>query len=387
MGSPLSGGAAILVAMALAVGLLAAVAIGPSGGDAEQLEPATRAVLSGHLDRAYPVSVNATSPPGYPIVAAVPTWILDRAVSDGYLWTGFLILPALLAAAAFLGHRSTAPWGTRAGAVVLLGTLFGPGVLQSLVDLYHPQDLLALALLLVAIAWCPLGEGDGGGRRLALSASCAGFACATRQWALLPAAMLPVDLPDARVRFTAVAGAVAAAVTAPFLLADPAGLVTALRAVKIVKATTVVGRLPLADGQIALVARVGPLLATGALVLLVVLRRGRARMSPIARESVVLGALAAVVARLVFEPVLYPYYLAPAAVLGVLWGAASARRLLGVALAAAVVVNLRDLAIGTDQLATVSAILLELMLVAVLAVTAVRLWRDLDRRTPAPSSV
>lgn len=86
----------------------------------------------------------------------------------------------------------------------------------------HPEEplgaVLSVAALLVAA------------RRPGLAGVLLGAALATKQWALIAVVpALVAAAPEARLRLAAVAGGVAAVFTLPFLLADPAAFIGALR--------------------------------------------------------------------------------------------------------------------------------------------------------------
>ena len=329
----------------------------------------------------------ATSPPGYPLLVAAPLALVERGCScDAYLWIGFVVLPLLVVAAVCFADRVGARLQTRSAAIVAFGTLFAPGVIHSLTDLYHPQDLAALALVLLSartvVASNEASADAPSWKATALAGGCAGLAMAVRQWALLPMAVAAVWLPARRSLFIAGATSVVAVVCLPFVIWDTESFVRALTAPDVIKSMTVVGRLPLSPETTQLIARGGPLLVAAGLVL-VFGRAWRRPTSARAARELVLGMLAVLLVRLAFEPVLYQYYLAPSAVLGVIWAAGSARRLLLLLLGLAAVTNFRAYAIGDGggAVASASALAVTITAAAVWAATAIVLERQTITRS------
>jgi len=127
------------------------------------------------------------------------------------------VLPCLLALAVLgvvVGRRVDREGAGRAAAWVAGGlVVLNPLTFRAL-HWGHPEELLAAALCVGAVL-CVLGGRD------ILGAVLLGLAVATKQWAVL--AILPVLLAGPRRPFVValLAGAIAAALTIPLLLADP----------------------------------------------------------------------------------------------------------------------------------------------------------------------
>ena len=382
LSAALSTRARLLVVAGIVVGLLGAVLLGPATGDAAQLEPVARAVVSRDLADAYD-QPSATSPPGYPVLVAAPLAAVEAVCScDAYGWIGFATLPLLGLGAAVFARRTRVAMWTGSSAVVALGTLFAPGVLHSLTELYHPQDLAALAFVLFGAAGA-LDRHHQTWRVASRTGAALGMALCTRQWALLPLVVIAAYPSNRRVPFVAGAVGVVALVCGPFLVADADHFLAAIQARDVIRSMTIIGRTLPAE-VIHLLARAGPLVLAAGLAW--VFWRGWRRRSPDRDGRGLAAAIVAVLlARLVFEPVLYQYYLAPAAVVGVIWASTSARGLALVLACTALTANFRAFAIGDGAVTIASAVALEATLVAALAAAARSAVQE--QPTVAPSSL
>jgi hypothetical protein len=284
--------------------------------DLQQLQPSFTALLHGHIARVYSPNTAMTSPPGFlvlsaPLMAAlgdnlghpVTLQLLALAWTSVLLVSGDRLLTALCPAA---GRWRRA---VGAGAILTLAP-FVSAVRQA----YHPEDLAATALLLLAL--------ERTARRRGLSAGvCLGLLLVTRQWGVL--AVAPVLLANrATWRRTSVAAlAVCASFLVPFALVSPQGFHRALTATDVVSlgSWALPAHLPLKPFLRYDLARVAPVGLAAALGL--ALRRRWRCTQPTA--GAVMGAtLAAVTLRVVFDTDSLIYYLAPTAATSLVLGLA-----------------------------------------------------------------
>jgi Glycosyltransferase family 87 len=144
-----------------------------------------------------------------PFVALTGTRNADLAYAAG-------VLPclAVLAGLAFLLRRRMQASGHSNAEATLLAALvvLNPASIQAIVY-GHPEELLGAALIVLAV--CALGDA-----RVLLGGTLLGFAVATKQWALLPVIPVLAAASSRRVVAATTAGAVAAVLTLPLLLAN-----------------------------------------------------------------------------------------------------------------------------------------------------------------------
>ena len=135
-----------------------------------------------------------------------------------------------------------------------------------------------------------------------------GIAILTRQWAVLVALPLIAALPRHRRNIVLVGGAVVAAGLLPFMIADRAGVLSAVLARNIAtNENTLLQRLPIPSGVTAPIARIGPVLASA--VIAAVLERRWKALSP--ERIMVVGATTACLATRMLLDTFFLYYLAP----------------------------------------------------------------------------
>lgn len=289
--------------------------------DMAQLQTATVRLASGHISGLYPGAVVATSPPGYPLAAALPYALahLWWAAVPAYQRSALLVCPALAATAVFAGRRLGLP--RQSAAEVLLAGLVtcAPLVTDALVDEFHPEDLAAVAWLCLAVAalsrrhWIPAG--------LFLAAG-----LLTRQWTLL--AVLPAlawaPRGTARWRLVVSTGLGALGLLLPFLVADFHGLLGALGAGPF--HANAIDLWPLLPGVGRLA---GPIARSGPVVLAALVSWGLARRwsrsAPPGAVSLVWAMAATLTGRMVFDTY-FGYYLAPGLVLFALADVSSPER-------------------------------------------------------------
>ena len=345
--SPLETFAGWLIAVAAFVGVVALFG-GVSEGDAAVGIYSTWAIAHGHLACAYPPALYFHVPPiarpytsitpFYPVFAGVLTAILQighqipfpttaqlgyhcaNAYDAIYKWSvasssaldtmrtgyasGVVLLAGVVAVlrAAGRGRRLSEP-------VTMLAVVVSAPVVACLLEFYHPQDLVAMGLSLLALA-AALRQ------RWFWAGIAVGLAITTHQFAILVAAPLFVVAPDRR-RWS-FAGAVAlagAAVDLPFLLAT-AG--RAFRAVVIGSGFTpsyggtVLWELGLRGAPFFLATRVLPIAVAFGLVWWFHHRLDERALEPTVLVSLVGVCLAL---RLVFEENLWGYYFMALAVI------------------------------------------------------------------------
>jgi Glycosyltransferase family 87 len=236
---------------------------------------------------------------------ARPTRVLYSTIGFGYL-TWFAVLAGAVAVLRAAGRGRT---GWEVAGVVLIALL--PSGWDALMNEYHPQDLLALGLLLGALA-CGL-------RRSWLWAGILiGLAVSSQQFALLALAPLFVVAPG-RARWRLAVGAVAAwlVVAVPFITQSR----RAFNAVTIGTGNspsyggTWVRFLHLSGAPLVLVSRVLPIVAAIALAWWLLAKLDEKVLDPVPLLSLITVCLSL---RLVFEQNMFGYYFMAMAVLLVL---------------------------------------------------------------------
>lgn len=323
--------------------------------DALMVTQPTAAIAHGDFRRAEQLTGTA-DPPGYPLLASAfvaalrpvvgsPTWCSDRslppAVATGpqaafyrkvlhlcsaqqpgrrgalppwYRAQGAIAVLAwlvLLAGVellvrAILGHRTVAE------VVAALGLAVVPAASDTLIESFHPQDLLSFGLVCVALSQALR-------RRWLAVGVLFGVAATTHQLAVLAFFPVLALAPRWRDRAVTIAGALGAAlvVVLPFLVSDPGGTWSALtgtysEGAGVVTSGTVVGLLHVGEPLKLKLARDLPAVVS-ALLCATVWWRARHRLQvPSAFVGLV---LACVGTRLVFEVSIQEYYFLAAAVL------------------------------------------------------------------------
>ena len=254
-------------------------------------------------------------------VAAISRWSVRTGAVDPTLRFGYLGWLALLAGAIALlrsvglGRRLREP-------LVLVALAVTPPVVMCVQSLFHPQDLLALGLILGGLAFARRSQWWWAGVLI-------GLAFTAQQFALLAMIPLAVVAPKSgRPRFALGAAVAATLMVVPIAMMSSG---RALRAALVGSGLTLpdpgtlMWELHLRAPSALLVARLGSVVA-GAVVALWSSRRLReAALEPVALVSLIATALAL---RLVFEANLFGYYPMAVSVMMVLLVAMGERRLL-----------------------------------------------------------
>jgi hypothetical protein len=350
----------VIVATACYVGIIVVRQGPPSGGDTVPLTAVTSALAGGRLQAAAS-NDSLPNPPGYallvaPLVAAfpslvgAPSWCTtatraaalrpatvsrsdpsfaadvaecgsDRRLPDGamgpplpqwYRSQGVLGLLAwvVLAVGALALLRATGA-DTVAARVGLLGFLVVlPSASSAIVQLYHPQDILSLGLGLGALA-----QGLRG--RWVLAGVLFGTALLTKQFAILLLVPALAAAPDgrSRVRVAVAATLVFLAGILPFLIAAPRATLENLSGFSAggaVAGSTALTLLGVTGTVASAVARDAPVAFAAVACLWAVRRFGASLQRP---QLLLALALVCMGSRLVFESVIFPYYLLGTSVL------------------------------------------------------------------------
>jgi hypothetical protein len=329
----------------------------PPGGDTTPLTTVTSALASGQLHAAASED-GLPNPPGYalltaPFVAALPslvgspTWCLTPSRAAGlhqessdahdpsfaddvnecgapgssgagevsppwYRAQGLLgVLGWLvLAGGAWSLLRAAEADSTARLAGLFVFLAFLPAASSAIVQLFHPQDIVSLGLALAALASTVR-------RRWVLAGALFGLAIVTKQFAILLALPAVAAAPGAgpRLRIAVTVFVVAAAGIVPFLVSAPRATVwnfSGFSAGGAVSGATVLTLAGVSGSVASAVARDAPVLFAAALCFWALARRGPSIGRP---DAVVALALACVSGRLVFESVIFPYYLLAPSVL------------------------------------------------------------------------
>ncbi len=185
-----------------------------------------------------------------------------------------------------------------------------PAATSAIVQFFHPQDIVSLGLALAA-----LGQTIRG--RWILAGALFGLAVLTKQFALLLVLPAVLVAPDARsrLRLSLTTVVVAAAGLLPFLVSAPRATLENFSGFSVggaVSGATVLTLSGVSGTVASAVARDAPVLFAAAVCLWALSRRGPWLRRP---EALVALGLACVSGRLVFESVVFPYYLLAPSVL------------------------------------------------------------------------
>jgi hypothetical protein len=337
----------LAAAAACYVGIVAVRHGPPSGGDTVPLTSVTTALADGDLHAAASAA-SLPNPPGYPLlaapfVAAFPSWVgspewctpsariqpppVGRgsvgAVPAGVVECDLADAPAaaslphwyraqgllgvaswLVLAVGALALLRAARADTLARQAGLLGFLaFLPAASSAIVQLYHPQDVVSLGLALAGLAQTLQ-------RRWLVAGLLFGGAVLTKQFAVLLVLPALVAAPDRRSRLTLFAVGIL-----PFFVVDPRATLENLSGFSAGGAAAGQTVLSLAGvrGTVAsAVARDAPVVFAVAVCIWAARRPGPDAARP---SALVALGLVCTGSRLVFESVVFPYYLLAASVL------------------------------------------------------------------------
>jgi hypothetical protein len=326
----------------------------PAGGDTAPLTAVTSALADGQLHGAA-VNDGLPNPPGYALFAALPVaavpslvgapaWCTEpgraadlrgetgyahdpafgtdvgecgsaRRLADGdlgpalppwYRAQGLLgVLAWFVLAAGGLAVLRAGGADTPARMAALVALLaFLPAASSAIVQLYHPQDLVSLGLALLAMAQVIR-------RRWVVAGLLFGAAVLTKQFAALLLLPAFVVVPDARARARLAVAAIVVfcAGFAPFFAAAPRATIenfSGFSAGGAVSGATVLSLAGWSTTVVSAIARDLPVLFALGVCVWAYARRGPWLKRP---EALLALALACVGSRLVFESVIFPYYL------------------------------------------------------------------------------
>jgi hypothetical protein len=351
----LLGALLVVVSAACYLGVIVARQ-GPSpGGDTAPLTAVSSDLAAGRL-RAAAANESLPDPPGYALLTAPfvavfgtvssPTWCLtpgraaglrqepayrhdpafaaDVALAQcgpGRSWPPWYRSQGLLGVASWLVLAAGALALLHAGRAATIGRVTGllaflaflPAASSAIVQLFHPQDIVSLGLALGAMAALLR-------RRIVVAGLLFGAAVVTKQFAVLMWLPALAAARDARARATlaGVTGALVAAAVLPFLVAAPAATldnISGFSAGGALSGPTMLTLLGVTGHVASTVARDAPVVFALGLCGWAASRGGPWLSRP---ESLIALALACTGSRLVFESVVFPYYLLAPSVLFVL---------------------------------------------------------------------
>jgi hypothetical protein len=228
---------------------------------------------------------------------ALPPWYRAQGVLGLVAWVALA-----LGSLAVLRAGGADTVGREAGLLVFLAFL--PAASSAIVQLYHPEDILSLGLALGGLA-------QSLRRRWVFAGALFGLAFLSKQFAiliLLPAIVAAPEL-RARARLVVAAAAVFAAGILPFLVSAPRATLDNLSGFSAGGAaggSTVLTLSGVTGNVASAVARDAPVVFAVLACLWAAHRFGRSLARP---EALMALVLACVGSRLVFESVVFPYYL------------------------------------------------------------------------------
>jgi hypothetical protein len=234
---------------------------------------------------------------------ALPPWYRAQGVLGVIAWLVLAVGSLVLLRA---GGADTL--GRQAGLLAFLAFL--PAASSAIVQLYHPQDIVSLGLALGGLAQTLK-------RRWVLAGVLFGGACLTKQFAVLVLLPALVTAPEikARLRLVIPTSAIFVAGILPFLVSAPRATLDNLSGFSAggaVAGSTVLTLAGVTGSVTSAVARDAPVAFAVVTCLWAWHRFGRSLGRP---EALVALALACVGSRLVFESVIFPYYLLATSVL------------------------------------------------------------------------
>lgn len=245
------------------------------------------------------------SPPGFGFFA-LPFHVVLRGLvgyRNAYLIAGIATMVVLATAVLTLSRSLDVSRRSPHELLVVGAVVNASPVLASLTEAFHPSDLLATAM-------CALGCSAVFRGRIALAVVALGLGLFTKQWVIIPIAVLvATDRAGRRWQLALGSLAVFGIGIAPFVVTNRADSFAALAAADVVRgAHSLVGHLPVtSDGVIRLEARVMPL------AVVAVLCFWCWRRDTISRAQTISVMAAAFLMRSLLDPGGFLYYLAPGA--------------------------------------------------------------------------
>ena len=181
-----------------------------------EARPAANALLAGHFAQ----FLHLAPIYGASLLLRAPFMALTKLWHGGamavYRLSAIPCMVALGALAAWLGMRMRARGRSRFACAVVVVLCAANPLARNALRYGHPEELLSAVLCVVAVLCALRG-------RAVWAAVLLGVAIADKQWAFIALGPMLVALPRHRLRATAITGAVAAALMAPFLLGATSG--------------------------------------------------------------------------------------------------------------------------------------------------------------------
>jgi hypothetical protein len=246
----------------------------------------SRSTMGPHCDMAFPI---------------INRWSFAAQANDTTVKIGFLGWAALMTGVIAL-LRTTRRGRSRWEFAVALLVAAAPPVWTCLQSTFHPEDLLAMGLILGAVACARRGSWAGAGLLI-------GLAFLSQQFALLVAVPLLVLAPSSRrVSYAFTACLTVAVVAVPLMIASSG---SAAESIVFGTGTTggiggsVLSQLNLHGVPLLVLSRIAPLAIAALLAWVAVRRLGARALEPVALFSLVTVSLGL---RLVFEQQIFLYY-------------------------------------------------------------------------------
>ncbi len=258
---------------------------------------------SSAANRAAGVNVCGKVGPSGAATNSLPDWYRSQALLGVLGWL-------VLAAGGWALLRAAGSDSPSRTAALLAFLAFLPAATSAIVQFFHPQDIVSLGLALVAMAQTMRD-------RWVLAGALFGLAVLTKQFALLLVLPAVLVAPDARsrLRLGVTTVVVVAAGLLPFLVSAPRTTLenfSGFSAGGAVSGATVLTLSGVSGTVASAVARDAPVLFAATVCLWALSRRGPWLRRP---DALVALGLACVSGRLVFESVVFPYYLLAPSVL------------------------------------------------------------------------
>jgi hypothetical protein len=243
----------------------------------------------------------ATTPDGR-LGGRLPPWYRAQGILGVLAWM-------VLVAGSWALLRAAGPVRRTAEVALVLFLVILPAASSAIVQLFHPQDLVSMGLSAGALALVLR-------RRWVAAGLLFGLAFLTKQFAVLVLVPALVATPDwrARGRVLGAAAAVAAAGLFPFLLVAPRTTLQNVSGIGAGGAVAGATILSITHASTTIVSAVARDFPVGFAVLASLWARRRSRSELMSAGPLLGLVLACLASRLVFESVIFPYYLLAASV-------------------------------------------------------------------------